>query len=93
MAGAQVDADNELRVRSLRHLHEFSQLVNKTLYLQNMVMCFRVSELQVLLGHAGRNKSGRKHELMTRALQLVRSSGCNKAVSIPTTNIMLYIYN
>ncbi|XP_076816727.1 E3 SUMO-protein ligase PIAS2-like isoform X1 [Clavelina lepadiformis] len=59
MAGAQVDADNELR---------------------NMVMCFRVSELQVLLGHAGRNKSGRKHELMTRALQLVRSSGCNKAI-------------
>ena len=36
-----------------------------------MVMSFRVSELQVLLGHAGRNKSGRKQELMARAVQLV----------------------
>ena len=36
-----------------------------------MVMSFRVSELQVLLGFAGRNKSGRKQELVTRALTLV----------------------
>nr|CAB3264850.1 PIAS protein inhibitor of activated STAT [Phallusia mammillata] len=48
--------------------------------MKNMVMCFRVSELQVLLGHAGRNKSGRKHELMSRALQLIRSSGTNKSI-------------
>uniref|UniRef100_UPI00358EFC24 E3 SUMO-protein ligase PIAS1-like isoform X3 n=1 Tax=Myxine glutinosa TaxID=7769 RepID=UPI00358EFC24 len=39
----------------------------------NMVMSFRVSELQVLLGFAGQNKSGRKHELLTRALHLLRS--------------------
>lgn len=40
--------------------------------LQNMVMTFRVSELQMLLGFAGRNKSGRKTELQTRALELLR---------------------
>lgn len=49
--------------------------------LQNMVSSFRVSELQVLLGFAGRNKSGRKHELLLRALHLLRS-GCSPAVQI-----------
>ncbi|XP_052448349.1 E3 SUMO-protein ligase PIAS2-like isoform X3 [Carassius gibelio] len=49
--------------------------------LRNMVSSFRVSELQVLLGFAGRNKSGRKHELLLRALQLLRS-GCSPAVQI-----------
>ncbi|KFU85302.1 E3 SUMO-protein ligase PIAS3, partial [Chaetura pelagica] len=49
--------------------------------LQHMVMSFRVSELQVLLGFAGRNKSGRKHELLSKALQLLRS-GCSPAVQM-----------
>ncbi|OAD62131.1 E3 SUMO-protein ligase PIAS2, partial [Eufriesea mexicana] len=40
--------------------------------LQNMVLSFRVSELQMLLGFAGRNKSGRKNELQARALELLR---------------------
>ncbi|XP_066594390.1 E3 SUMO-protein ligase PIAS1 [Prorops nasuta] len=40
--------------------------------LENMVLSFRVSELQMLLGFAGRNKSGRKTELQTRALELLR---------------------
>ncbi|XP_074115541.1 E3 SUMO-protein ligase Su(var)2-10 [Cotesia typhae] len=40
--------------------------------LENMVLSFRVSELQMLLGFAGRNKSGRKNELQTRALELLR---------------------
>ncbi|KAJ3593407.1 hypothetical protein NHX12_005742 [Muraenolepis orangiensis] len=44
-----------------------------------MVMSLRVSELQVLLGYAGRNKHGRKHELLTKALHLLRS-GCGPAV-------------
>lgn len=35
-------------------------------------MTFRVSELQVLLGFAGRNKSGRKTELLERALSLLK---------------------
>ncbi|KAJ1085214.1 hypothetical protein NDU88_005347 [Pleurodeles waltl] len=39
---------------------------------KNMVMSFRVSDLQVLLGFVGRSKSGLKHELVTRALQLVQ---------------------
>ncbi|XP_032530918.1 E3 SUMO-protein ligase PIAS2 isoform X2 [Chiroxiphia lanceolata] len=49
--------------------------------LENMVSSFRVSELQVLLGFAGRNKSGRKHDLLMRALHLVKS-GCSPAVQI-----------
>lgn len=49
------------------------------LFLQNMVSSFRVSELQVLLGFAGQNKSGRKHELLLRALHLLKS-GCSPAV-------------
>ncbi|XP_075593607.1 E3 SUMO-protein ligase PIAS3 isoform X3 [Balearica regulorum gibbericeps] len=49
--------------------------------LKHMVMSFRVSELQVLLGFAGRNKSGRKHELLTKALQLLKS-GCSPAVQM-----------
>ncbi|XP_031550616.1 E3 SUMO-protein ligase PIAS3-like isoform X2 [Actinia tenebrosa] len=43
--------------------------------LRHMLMGFRVSELQVLLGFAGRSKSGRKHELMGRALQLLKCEG------------------
>ncbi|KAM4707942.1 E3 SUMO-protein ligase PIAS4 [Discoglossus pictus] len=39
---------------------------------KNMVMSFRVSDLQMLLGYVGRSKSGLKHELLTRALQLVQ---------------------
>lgn len=39
---------------------------------KNMVMSFRVSDLQTLLGFVGRSKSGLKHELVTRALQLVQ---------------------
>ncbi|XP_061469793.1 E3 SUMO-protein ligase PIAS2-like isoform X5 [Rhineura floridana] len=49
--------------------------------LTNMVSSFRVSELQVLLGFAGRNKSGRKHDLLMRALHLLKS-GCSPAVQI-----------
>ncbi|XP_058994762.1 E3 SUMO-protein ligase PIAS2 isoform X2 [Mustela lutreola] len=51
------------------------------LVILNMVSSFRVSELQVLLGFAGRNKSGRKHDLLMRALHLLKS-GCSPAVQI-----------
>ncbi|CAK9822377.1 E3 SUMO-protein ligase PIAS3 [Anthophora retusa] len=44
----------------------------ETKELENMVLSFRVSELQMLLGFAGRNKSGRKNELQARALELLR---------------------
>lgn len=40
--------------------------------LRNMVMNFRVSDLQVLLGFAGKNKTGKKQELQSRALDLVK---------------------
>uniref|UniRef100_A0A665U029 E3 SUMO-protein ligase PIAS1-like n=1 Tax=Echeneis naucrates TaxID=173247 RepID=A0A665U029_ECHNA len=46
---------------------------------RQMVMSLRVSELQVLLGYAGRNKHGRKHELLTKALHLLKA-GCSPAV-------------
>uniref|UniRef100_A0A673N116 E3 SUMO-protein ligase PIAS1-like n=1 Tax=Sinocyclocheilus rhinocerous TaxID=307959 RepID=A0A673N116_9TELE len=46
-----------------------------------MVMSLRVSELQVLLGYAGRNKHGRKHELLTKALHLLKAS-CSPAVQM-----------
>lgn len=46
-----------------------------------MVKSFRVSELQVLLGYAGRNKSGRKNELLARALQLVQKN-CSASIEM-----------
>lgn len=46
-----------------------------------MISSFRVSELQVLLGFVGRNKSGRKHELLLRALHLLKSD-CSPAVQL-----------
>ncbi|XP_077423992.1 E3 SUMO-protein ligase PIAS1 isoform X3 [Vanacampus margaritifer] len=49
--------------------------------LKQMVMSLRVSELQVLLGFAGRNKHGRKHELLTKALHLVKA-GCSPAMDM-----------
>ncbi|XP_030233044.1 E3 SUMO-protein ligase PIAS1 isoform X1 [Gadus morhua] len=49
--------------------------------LKQMVMSLRVSELQVLLGYAGRNKHGRKHELLTKALHLLKA-GCGPAVHV-----------
>ncbi|KAK2157803.1 hypothetical protein LSH36_184g04002 [Paralvinella palmiformis] len=49
--------------------------------LKDMIMSFRVSELQVLLGFAGRNKSGRKQELLSRCLLLIEK-GCSTAIHI-----------
>ncbi|ENN77381.1 hypothetical protein D910_10904 [Dendroctonus ponderosae] len=40
--------------------------------LRSMLLSFRVSELQMLLGYAGGNRSGRKSELQQRALELLR---------------------
>ncbi|XP_070543376.1 E3 SUMO-protein ligase PIAS1-like isoform X2 [Ptychodera flava] len=49
--------------------------------MKHMIMSFRVAELQVLLGFAGKNKSGRKHELQGRALHLLKH-GCSTSVQI-----------
>ncbi|XP_064900969.1 E3 SUMO-protein ligase PIAS2-like isoform X2 [Columba livia] len=59
--------------------------------LRNMVSSFRVSELQVLLGFAGRNKSGRKHDLLMRALHLLKS-GCSPAVQIKIRELYRHRY-
>ncbi|XP_069381945.1 E3 SUMO-protein ligase PIAS1-like isoform X2 [Paralichthys olivaceus] len=53
--------------------------IKQKLTSEQMVMSLRVSELQVLLGYAGRNKHGRKHELLTKALYLLKA-GCSPAV-------------
>ncbi|XP_073419135.1 E3 SUMO-protein ligase PIAS4 [Dendrobates tinctorius] len=49
-----------------------SKMAAELVEAKNMVMSFRVSDLQMLLGYVGRSKSGLKHELVTRALQLVQ---------------------
>ncbi|KAK6623747.1 hypothetical protein RUM43_009600 [Polyplax serrata] len=40
--------------------------------LKSMILSFRMSELHMLLGFAGRNKSGRKSELQNRAIELLK---------------------
>ncbi|KAL2091762.1 hypothetical protein ACEWY4_011560 [Coilia grayii] len=57
-----------------------------------MVSSFRVSELQVLLGFAGQNKSGRKHNLLLRALHLLRS-GCSLAVQLKVKELYKQRYS
>uniref|UniRef100_A0A8C9N0G8 PIAS2 n=1 Tax=Serinus canaria TaxID=9135 RepID=A0A8C9N0G8_SERCA len=57
----------------------------------NMVSSFRDSELQVLLGFTGRNKSGRKHDLLMRALHLLKS-GCSPAVQIKIQELYRHRY-
>ncbi|NXQ38287.1 PIAS2 ligase, partial [Catharus fuscescens] len=56
-----------------------------------MVSSFRVFELQVLMGFAGRNKSGRKHDLLMRALHLLKS-GCSPAVQIKIRELYRHRY-
>ncbi|CAL1544479.1 unnamed protein product [Lymnaea stagnalis] len=59
--------------------------------LKQMVLSFRVSELHVLLGFAGRNKSGRKQELTQRALALVQK-GCSLPVQLKIRELYRQIY-
>ncbi|KAM4893282.1 E3 SUMO-protein ligase PIAS1 isoform 4-T5 [Sylvia borin] len=67
-----------LAIKGTVHFHFFRCLRSCQ---QQMVMSLRVSELQVLLGYAGRNKHGRKHELLTKALHLLKA-GCSPAVQM-----------
>jgi len=48
--------------------------------LQSMIMCFRVPELQSLLSFAGQNKSGRKQELVNKAIQLLQTNIGDKSI-------------
>uniref|UniRef100_A0A673LFY7 E3 SUMO-protein ligase PIAS1-like n=1 Tax=Sinocyclocheilus rhinocerous TaxID=307959 RepID=A0A673LFY7_9TELE len=61
--------------------HDLTPVSSIIFLQQQMVMSLRVSELQVLLGYAGRNKHGRKHELLTKALHLLKA-GCSPAVQM-----------
>ncbi|KAL8606902.1 hypothetical protein ACOMHN_048698 [Nucella lapillus] len=66
--------------------------MKRLILFQHMVMSFRVSELQVLLGYAGRNKGGRKQELLQRALLLVQKGGCSTSVQIKIRELYRQIY-
>ena len=80
-----MDEIAELRVNRSIMFFQFSvvnsnyistfKILSSLLCPQHMLMSFRVSELQSLLGFAGRSKSGRKHELMGRALQMLKGEG------------------
>ncbi|XP_014256966.1 E3 SUMO-protein ligase PIAS2 isoform X3 [Cimex lectularius] len=59
--------------------------------LKNMLLTFRVSELQMLLGYAGQNKTGRKTELQTRAINLIKSRGPAQAPHIHAKIKELYL--
>ncbi|XP_039400220.1 E3 SUMO-protein ligase PIAS2 isoform X1 [Mauremys reevesii] len=78
--GSVGDAPGPGAFKRLRRRRRWKKLPRKVT-VENMVSSFRVSELQVLLGFAGRNKSGRKHDLLMRALHLLKS-GCSPAVQI-----------
>lgn len=42
--------------------------------LKNILMSFRIADLQTLLAGCGRSRSGRKHELLGRAMNLLKNS-------------------
>lgn len=56
------------------HHIKMSRKDGKTEDLKNMLMSFRIAELQTLLASCGRSRSGRKHELLGRAVSLLKSS-------------------
>lgn len=82
---ASLDSLSRVNYSLLSHVHRQLWLNNCCLaflfVFKQMVMSLRVSELQVLLGYAGRNKHGRKHELLTKALHLLKA-GCSPAVQM-----------
>ncbi|XP_055885401.1 E3 SUMO-protein ligase PIAS2-like isoform X3 [Biomphalaria glabrata] len=75
----RLSADRERKIKA-RQKQE-SDHSPQSQALKQMVLSFRVSELHVLLGFAGRNKSGRKQELTQRAIALVEK-GCSLPVQI-----------
>lgn len=58
--------------------------------LKNMLLTFRVSELQMLLGYAGQNKTGRKTELQARALDLLKNKSIPHLTQVHTKIRELY---
>ncbi|XP_073973635.1 E3 SUMO-protein ligase Su(var)2-10 isoform X3 [Rhodnius prolixus] len=66
------------------------QTTQRLARLQNMLLTFRVSELQMLLGYAGQNKTGRKTELQARALELLTKSTSAQARQIHSKIRELY---
>ncbi|XP_069784627.1 E3 SUMO-protein ligase PIAS4-like isoform X3 [Narcine bancroftii] len=67
LRGARHESRSQGRDRGNKNMAEQSAA-------KSMILGFRISELQALLRFAGRSKSGSKHELVSRALQLVRTN-------------------
>lgn len=59
---------------------------------QSMLMSFRIAELQTLLASCGRSRSGRKHELLGRAISLLKTSE-NSAMRERVKTRILELYN
>lgn len=55
-------------------------------------MSFRIAELQTLLASCGRSRSGRKHELLGRAINLLKTSE-NNAMRERVKTRILELYN
>ena len=53
--------------------------------LKHMIISFRNTELQTLLQYAGRSKVGRKQELLTRALELLKNLNPQVQLKIQVT--------
>ncbi|XP_066917300.1 E3 SUMO-protein ligase PIAS2-like isoform X2 [Clytia hemisphaerica] len=58
--------------------------------LKNILMTFRIADLQSLLTNCGRSRSGRKHELLGRALSLLKT---NDSTRVQVKKKILEIHN
>jgi len=58
--------------------------------LRNMVLAFRMSELQTLMVFAGRSKTGRKQDLQTKAVELCKLNANDINIKIKELNSSMY---
>ncbi|CAG2162346.1 unnamed protein product [Oppiella nova] len=61
--------------------------------LRNMIMSFRVAELQMLLGFAGKQKCGKKNELQAQALELLKGRALTTSVQNKIKELHRQRYN
>jgi len=58
-----------------------------------MIMSFRVAELQMLLGFAGKQKSGKKNELQVQALELLKGRALTTSIQNKIKELHRQRYN
>jgi hypothetical protein len=61
--------------------------------LKHMIISFRNSELQTLLAFSGRSKAGRKQELLTRALSLLKNCSPQVQLKIQVISDLRYYHH